>query len=98
MADQVVPSGGSTSTATGFATVLVDTSLFTITTNLSFQGLTGPADRAHLHDAPEGTPTDFSFEHEVLGLDDTSPARTVPCGVVRQMVEPSSTRSTGVCS
>ncbi len=35
--------------------------------------------RAHLHNAPEGQHTDFTFEHEVLGLDDSSPARTVPC-------------------
>jgi hypothetical protein len=41
--------------------------------------LTGPADRAHLHNAPEGQHTDFTFEHEVLGLEDTSPARTIPC-------------------
>ena len=79
VADEVVPTGGSTSTATGFATVTVDTSLFTITTDLSFEGLTGPADRAHLHNGPEGQRTDFTFEHEVLGLDDTSPARTIPC-------------------
>jgi hypothetical protein len=79
VADQVVPSGGSTSTATGFASVFVDTSLFTITTDLSFEGLTGPADRAHLHNAPEGQRTDFTFEHEVLGFEDPSATRTIPC-------------------
>jgi hypothetical protein len=79
-AAQVVDGGGSTSTATGFGTVTIDTALFTITTALDWVGLTGPADRAHLHDAPEGesrlTPPNGDFFHEVI--DD--PARTVqPC-------------------
>ena len=83
-ASQVVDGGGSTSTATGFATVTIDTTLFTITTDLSWTGLSGPADRAHLHDAPAGqsrfTPPNDNFFHEVL--DDTSVplSAQVPCG------------------
>jgi hypothetical protein len=69
-AAQVVDGGGSTSTATGFGVVTIDTSLFTITTDLSWSGLSGPADRAHLHDAPAGasrlTPPNGDFFHEVL--------------------------------
>ena len=72
-AAQVVdPLGGTTSTsnATGFATVTIDSSLYTITTDLSWSNLSGPADRAHLHDAPEGvsrtTGTNDNFFHEVL--------------------------------
>ena len=51
-ASQVVDGGGSTSTATGFATVVIDDVLRTMTTDLSWAGLTGPTERAHLHDAP----------------------------------------------
>lgn len=73
-ASQVVDGGGSTSTAMGFATVTIDTTLFTITTDLSWSGLSGPADRAHLHDAPAGqsrfSPPNDNFFHELL--DDTS--------------------------
>jgi CHRD domain/PEP-CTERM motif len=73
-APQVVDGGGSTSIATGFATVTIDTTLFTITTDLSWSGLSGPADRAHLHDAPAGqsrlTPPNNNFIHELL--DDTT--------------------------
>jgi hypothetical protein len=75
-AGQVVAGGGSTSTATGFGEVAIDTTLFTITTDLTWSGLSGPADRGHLHNAPAGQVTDFIFEHEILGL---SP-RTEPCG------------------
>ena len=71
---QVVDGGGSSSTATGFGTVTIDTTLFTITTDLSWTGLSGPTDRAHLHDAPEGqsrfTPPNGLFFHELL--DDTT--------------------------
>jgi hypothetical protein len=83
-ASQVVDGGGSTSTATGFGTVTIDTTLFTITTDLSWSGLSGPADRAHLHDAPAGasrfTPPNDNFFHELL--DDTSVplSAQVPCG------------------
>lgn len=73
-AAQVV--GGSTSTATGVASVAIDTTLFTITTDLSWSGLTGPADRGHLHNGPAGQTTDDFFFHEVL----TQDARTVACG------------------
>jgi hypothetical protein len=83
-AAQVVDGGGSASTATGFATVMIDTTLFTITADLSWTGLTGPADRAHMHDAPAGqsrsVPPNDNFFHELL--DDTSVplADQVPCG------------------
>jgi hypothetical protein len=40
-AAQVVDGGGSTSTATGFATVTIDTTLFTITTDLSWTRVDG---------------------------------------------------------
>jgi CHRD domain/PEP-CTERM motif len=73
---------GSTSTATGSALVTVDDSQFTVTTDLTWSGLSGPADRAHLHFAPFGVsrsvadPTGLFF-HEVI--DD--PARTAgDCG------------------
>ncbi len=83
-ASQVVDGGGSTSTATGFGTVTIDTILFTITTDLSWGGLSGPTDRAHLHDAPAGqsrfTPPNGSFFHELL--DNTTVPFQVPCGFV----------------
>lgn len=78
-AAQVVDGGGSTSTATGFATVTIDTVLMTMTTDLSWSGLTGPADRAHVHDAPEGVSRTVSpndrFFHEVINDAD----RTIAC-------------------
>jgi hypothetical protein len=79
-ASQVVDGGGSTSTATGTAIVTLDDTLFTVTTNLTWSGLTGPADRAHLHWAPLGLsrhvvdPNEFFF-HEVLD----TPFLTVNC-------------------
>jgi hypothetical protein len=75
---QVVAGGGSTSTAKGSATVYVDTTLFTVATDLTWSGLSGPADRAHLHNGDEGQVTDFSFEHQVLG-DVDDPGRSVIC-------------------
>lgn len=84
-ASQVVDGGGSTSTATGMGTVTIDTTLFTITTDLSWSDLSGPADRSHLHDAPEGvsrfTPPNDLFLHEIF-YDDTSVplSEQVPCG------------------
>jgi hypothetical protein len=61
----------STSTATGFASVTVDTLAQTITTDFSWTGLSGNADRAHLHDAPAGvtrllSPPNDRFFHEVI--------------------------------
>lgn len=75
---QVVDGGGSTSTATGSAVVTLDDTLFTVTTKVTWSGLSGPADRAHLHFAPFGVSRSVAdpniyFFHEVL--DD--PARTV---------------------
>lgn len=86
----------STSTATGFATVTIDTVAQTITTDFSWSGLTGNADRAHLHDAPSGvtrllSPPNDRFFHEVINeiLDDqgfivgsTVDGGFVPCGGV----------------
>jgi hypothetical protein len=78
-ADQVV--AGSDSTGTGHATVAIDTDLFTITTDESWTGLSGPVDRSHMHTARLGEPTDDLFFHEVLDLTDApdSPYRTMPC-------------------
>jgi hypothetical protein len=77
-AAQVVAGGGSTSTATAIGKVYVDTALFSVTTDLSWTGLTGPADRAHLHNAAPGQTTDARFEHEVFGADG-NPLRSVTC-------------------
>jgi hypothetical protein len=77
-AGQVVAGGGSSSLATGFGVVAVDTTLFTVTTELTWSGLSGPADRAHLHNGLEGQLTDLTFEHELLG-GSTSPTRTIAC-------------------
>ena len=68
-ADGITPI--STSTATGFATVTIDTIAQTITTAFSWTGLSGNADRAHLHDAPPGetlllSPPNDRFFHEVI--------------------------------
>lgn len=77
-ASQVVDGGGSTSTATASAVVTLDDILFTVTTDLTWSGLSGPADRSHLHFAPLGVSRSVAdpntyFFHEVL--DD--PDRTV---------------------
>lgn len=61
----------STSTATGFATVTIDTVAQTIATDFFWSNLTGNADRAHLHDAPAGvtrllSPPNDRFFHEVI--------------------------------
>jgi hypothetical protein len=60
----------SSSTATGFATVVIDTVAATIDTYLSWSGLTGVADRSHVHDAPSGVsrfePPNDRFFHEVI--------------------------------
>ena len=65
-AAQVVAGGGSTSTATGFATFVFDSSAQTITTDLSWTGLTGPTDRSHIHDGPPGALSSDIFFHEVM--------------------------------
>ncbi len=64
----------STSTATGFATVTFDTVTLLMTTTAHWTGLTGPADRAHAHDAPLGEtrlldPPNNRFFHEVINTD-----------------------------
>jgi hypothetical protein len=97
-ASQVVDGGGSTSTATGNALVTLDDTLYTVTTDLTWAGLSGPADRAHLHFAPFGVsrsvadPTE-AFFHEVL----EDPARTVlDCNLVLTDCVPPSGSSTDV--
>lgn len=69
-AAQVVAGGGSTSTAKGFATFVFDTSARTITTDLSWSGLTGPTDRSHIHDGPPGSLSSDIFFHEVNDVSD----------------------------
>ena len=68
--------GGTPSTAKGTAVVRIDTVAQTVTTDLKWSGLSGPADRSHIHSGDPGTPTDDKFFHEVL----SPAARTVPCG------------------
>ena len=71
---------GSDSTGTGHATVWIDTDAFTITTDESWTGLSGPVDRSHMHSALPGQPTDDLFFHEVLDPDTPdSPYRTILC-------------------
>jgi hypothetical protein len=65
-AAQVAAPGGSTSTATGFATFIFDSSAQTITTDLSWTGLSGPTDRSHIHDGKPGALTSDIFFHEVM--------------------------------
>jgi CHRD domain/PEP-CTERM motif len=65
-AAQVVAGGGSTSTATGSATIVFDSSARTITTDLSWTGLTGPTDRGHIHDGVPGDLSSDIFFHEVM--------------------------------
>lgn len=86
-ADGVTPV--STSTATGFARVTIDTVALTMVTEVQWQGLTGPSDRAHLHDAPLGetrllSPPNDRFFHEVINFvdDNGNPISTVAGGPV----------------
>ena len=78
-ASQVV--AGSSSTATGHAVVTIDATnpvAVLLITDLSWTGLTGPADRTHIHSGPPGSATDDLFFHEVADFDNI--ARTVvPC-------------------
>ncbi len=70
--------GGSDSSGTGFASVTIDTTLYTITTDVSWTGLSGPVDRSHMHDGLPGQPSTETFVHEVI--DGNSPARTITDG------------------
>jgi hypothetical protein len=76
----------SLSTARGFATVTVDTVAQTVTTDLSWIGLTGVADRSHLHDAPADhsrlEPPNDRFFHEVINEEDDHLENTVIGGMV----------------
>lgn len=91
---QVVSSPPSTSTATGDATVVLQGTPgnlpYTLTTDFTWQGLSGPADRAHVHDAAPGQPTDFAFEHEVLYVVWGDPGPVVDCFVGLQSCVPTS--------
>src|SRR4051794_20352179 len=62
---------GSSSTATGNATLTIDTVAKTLTTDLDWSGLSGPADRAHIHGGLFGEAANGDFFHEVI----TSEAR-----------------------
>jgi hypothetical protein len=77
---QVVDGGGSTSNATGFAALTIDTTLETLALDFSWENLSGPADRAHLHDAPAGVsrqdPPNNRFFDEVINDADRT---VVPC-------------------
>ena len=97
-ASQVVDGGGSTSTATGTAIVTVDDSAFTVTTDVTWSGLSGPADRSHLHFAPFGVsrlvvdPDEYFF-HEVL---DDAERSVLNCDLVFTDCVPPSGSSTDV--
>jgi hypothetical protein len=61
----------SSSSASGTVNVTIDTIAQTVTTDATWTGLSGIADRAHLHDAPIGvttflSPPNFRFFHEVI--------------------------------
>jgi hypothetical protein len=73
-ASQVV--AGSNSTATGSATIQINTVSKLLTTDLAWSGLSGPADRSHVHSGPEGSPTDDVFFHEVINDEDRT---VIPC-------------------
>ncbi|MFO1329827.1 MAG: CHRD domain-containing protein [Rubrivivax sp.] len=66
----------STSTATGEISITMDTVLQTITADLVWRGLSGPADRSHIHDAPAGVnrlvPPNDRFFHEIIWDDPVS--------------------------
>lgn len=81
-AAQVVDGGPSNSTATGLAIVTLDTQLFTLTTDYSWTGLSGPGDRAHLHNALPGEtrePPNGGFFHEVLDFDSVDAVYLTSC-------------------
>jgi len=79
---QVVDGGGSTSTGTGFASLALDTGAQTLTLDFTWSGMSGPVDRAHLHDAPAGEsrlvydPFDLFFDEEFFF---DNPLRTIDC-------------------
>jgi hypothetical protein len=82
-AAQVIDGGPSDSTATGLATVTLDTELFTLTTDYSWDDLSGPGDRAHIHNALPGETRESpnnGFQHEVLSLDSVDAAYLASCG------------------
>jgi uncharacterized protein (TIGR03382 family) len=80
-AAQVVDGGGSTSTADAFASLSIDTAAMTVSLDFSWDGLSGPIDRSHLHDAAEGvsrtvSPFNTLFD-EIFKVD--NPLRTIDC-------------------
>ncbi len=84
--DQVVPPTTGSTNASGTATVVLNaapgttTFPYTMTTDLTWTGLSGPTDKAHVHDAAPGQKTDFNFEHDVLYVVWGDPGLVVPCG------------------
>lgn len=80
-AAQVVD-GTSTSTAQGFARLTLIPDELRLMVDLAWNGLTGPADRSHLHDAPEGVsrtvydPLDLLFDEVIEWM---SPLRVIDC-------------------
>ena len=82
---QVIDGGPSVSTATGLAIVTLDTELFTLTTDYSWAGLTGPGDRAHLHNGLRGEARDpviLGFRHQVLFLNTVDEQYLTNCGYI----------------
>jgi hypothetical protein len=73
--DSSQPVAGSTSTATGVSVIQIDTASATMTSDIEWSGLTGPADRSHVHSGVKGAPADDLFWNEVI----SSTYRTVPC-------------------
>lgn len=80
-AAQVVD-GTSTSPARGSARLTLIPDELRLTVDLAWTGLTGPADRSHLHDAPEGVsrtvydPLDLLFDEVIEWM---SPLRVIDC-------------------
>jgi hypothetical protein len=86
-AAQVVDGGPSHSSATGLATVTLDTDFFTLTTDYSWQGLTGRGTRAHLHSAPAGQtrePPNGGFFHGVFSADAVDDEYLIDCTAIGQ--------------
>lgn len=88
-AAQVVDGGGSTSLATGYATLVLNTGAAeggyaaqSMTLDFNWTGLSGPSDRSHMHDAPAGIsrtvadPFDRFFDEVFFS---SNPLRTVDC-------------------
>lgn len=78
------PVAGSNSSATGTATLQIDTVNKTMTTDMQWSGLGGIADRSHVHSGLEGEPAGDWMFHEVINnpfslVDEVLPG-LVDCG------------------